>query len=91
MRGTAVFALWLRLGEEWKAKKGVKRAYPGARYASEEEWSSGDMDLAMFGLTGDGTAIAGGGQGPTMSSRRNAAGSPSKRMRVSNRAKHLVK
>ena len=69
----------------------MKRAYPGDAYASDEEnWGSGDKDLAMFGLAGDGTGIA-ASVTPNRRSFENAATSPSKKLRVSNRAKHLVK
>ncbi|CAE7324697.1 unnamed protein product, partial [Symbiodinium pilosum] len=57
IKGSA-FALLMRshlLAEEWKAKKTLKRPYPGhAHAAGEESWPLGDDALAEFGLAPNG-------------------------------------
>lgn len=73
------------LGELWVPKRGVKRAYPGSAHIAEENWPTGDGALRDLGLIG-------GVGGASASSRMlKALGSPAKKARVAQGAKHLTK
>ena len=64
----------------------MKRPYPGAAYAHDHDlWASGDASLEAFGLSPEGGSMG-------MSSRgRGRGASPSKKLKPSNRARHLVR
>ena len=72
-------------GELLAAKKGVKRAFPGNEHIAEENWPAGDSALRDLGL------IGGGGAASASSRMLRALGSPAKKARVAQGAKHLTK